>query len=740
MKTKAALFFALFHLCAFCLCGQAGIALAKATGTGRTTGHIATLSVRNASDQPGEIQIGPFYIPSGGKYQSYVIPYKKVITVPPRSTVDVPLSGYCTDIHRPPVPDGSGFPPVSSWVSVDPETPPALDWAQTPGPGISANPTGQPVITVPGTDTPLGVNLDMDQRPDLAGPLLVYAVTLVEEAYNELKSQGAIQTPYSKNNQAEKEAVIQQFTWYYTTALEGGAYTKDQFEGRLVAQLETNAGKKKEELPPAVQEQFDQGVDDFWSSFTLVGVEAKLIADPEEEEEDKPIPPAEKEEAECEHDTDLKFNPEFHFDMKISENWGDEKERKERIEEAKKAIGQHISIGNEDVFQNYDISRHPTSTTAFWKVNHVGGFASAYARTRFIKKADGSTEWVWSTESLEANAQGESTLSLSFETEEDCYSMVVGTSLSRIKASGSVVDAVAGNDPKSLPALRVTTWLGKQAILFLLERKIGKTKDGFGEYLKEAATDEVKDALKEQIEEKGKEVLDNVLEELGIELEGPDFEIPDIDPTDLEKTLENLLGIEIPSLEEGVDAAFDLIFYSNTYATAFGAMNIWVGNKSGTVLAQSRKFYQRKSLEDSKEAIHGTSDQCSEMVLTDAQPGSLSIKTQGFSTMTCKADGNGSAQARLESMHVELLVGVCFCPDKKPQVVKTSLSGWYSTDQTLQKRAFDDLERQAKAHIQQKLDDGSLKQTSSSAEFSKALEQFIKEWAKGHPFAWTACK
>jgi hypothetical protein len=730
MKTKAFLLFISLLFIAHAVFSQAQVRSAR--GTGRTTGHIVTLFAYNPGKKPVTADFGPYFIPSNGKDQSYVVPGTTTVTIPPKSEVEIPLIGFCSDNRRPPVSDGEDMPPYSSWVQVDPAQPVSFDWTQKPGSGITTAPAGpRPIPTILGTDTPLGVSLNIDIRPDLAGPLLVSVANKIQITFDSLRSVGGISTPFSNNRDRERESVIQQTLWWYTAALRGDEYTEEQFEERMTEQLETNTGKKKEELPPQMVEQFDAGVADFWDSFTLVGVEAKVISTPDKTTEAPPsIPPAERlKKADCIYDTDLTYNPEFDFDMKIADSWGDEAERKGLIEKAEAALARNMNIDNENVFENYDISRHPTSATAFWKVNHVGGFASAYARARFTRADDGATEWVWNTESLETNAQGSSEITLRFEHDADCSSMVVGTSLSRIKASGKVFDAVAGNDPNSLPVLRVYTWLGKQAILFLIERKTGKTKSSFGKYLKDNATQEAKDVLKEELESKGMEILDEILDELGIDLDDLDATLPDLSPPDLQGMLEDIIGIKIPSLEEGVDAAFNLFFFSNTYATAFGAMNIWVGGKSGTVMAKTRKFYQRKGLEDKREAVHGTSDECRELLLTDARPGSLTIKTQGFSTMTCKADGNGSAQANLESMHVELLIGVCFCPDRAPQVVETSLSGWYSLDRSINQSVLKVLERDAKNHIQRKLDDGSLTARSSPAAFSKALEDFMKQWS-----------
>ncbi|GIV30671.1 MAG: hypothetical protein KatS3mg029_0022 [Saprospiraceae bacterium] len=43
-----------------------------AKGTGQTTGHIATLEITNLGNEPVQLEPQVVYIPSSGKYQSYV--------------------------------------------------------------------------------------------------------------------------------------------------------------------------------------------------------------------------------------------------------------------------------------------------------------------------------------------------------------------------------------------------------------------------------------------------------------------------------------------------------------------------------------------------------------------------------------------------------------------------------------------------------------------------------------------
>ncbi|MBK9017310.1 MAG: hypothetical protein IPM82_26465 [Saprospiraceae bacterium] len=77
-----------------------------ATGTGNTTGHIATLTLTNPTGQPITATFDNLLIPSGGQYQPYVVPSRPPVTVAPHSTVEVPLTGYCADVFSKPAPAG----------------------------------------------------------------------------------------------------------------------------------------------------------------------------------------------------------------------------------------------------------------------------------------------------------------------------------------------------------------------------------------------------------------------------------------------------------------------------------------------------------------------------------------------------------------------------------------------------------------------------------------------------------
>lgn len=288
-----------------------------AKGTGRTTGHIADLIINNGTDQPFDIQLGPgskpnaFFIPSGGQYQPYIVPSLPPVTVPPRQTLTFPVEGYCVDIHRPPVPSGNGMPKPGEWLSIPVPGPDIM----APGnlvniPTAAALPlndairilqntqapihqTGTPAAgsdcirypttaspTVPGTDIPITQPLIPDQQPGIIAPLLLQALNNITRTYDKLRDNDNIQTPFSGNPEKEREAVIQQTFWIYTSALSGDKYVRDDFRNNTIKQFEQSSGKPFAETPPQQQDRIDQGVDDFWDSFNAVGVEAKVLNTP----------------------------------------------------------------------------------------------------------------------------------------------------------------------------------------------------------------------------------------------------------------------------------------------------------------------------------------------------------------------------------------------------------------------------------------------------------------------------
>lgn len=315
---------------------------AKATGTGLTTGHVANLVLHNPTSQPVMVQFGPtvpsapgtppgtaLFIPSGGQYQPYIVPYLPHVSLAPGEIKTIPVQGYCVDVRMPPVPEGGGMPPVSTWVCSGPLIPepinppgypstvsvptrmaPALSKAldmlsggtkpkPKPSPGMPSPghttlsvdcPDGllAPLPTIPDTDIPLPTPVSPDKHPAVAVPLMLDAIQRIIRTYDEMKPKGTITTPFSGNPDKEREAVIQQTFWMYTAALRGEPYEKKDFRANTIRQFEQNTGKTFAQTPQPQQEKMDKGVDDFWDSFEAVGAEAKIL--PRVPEPPKPVP------------------------------------------------------------------------------------------------------------------------------------------------------------------------------------------------------------------------------------------------------------------------------------------------------------------------------------------------------------------------------------------------------------------------------------------------------------------
>lgn len=247
--------------------------LAKATGTGRTTGHIADLALENNTERSIHADIGPFFIPVTGKYQPYLVPSSTIVTVPPHSGLSVSLDGLCADIHMPPVPAGMPMVPVHEWISPRPVR---EGWEPEESAGWVSNPGS--VITVPGTDESLLYSIDLSKHPDEAAPLLFQMATRITEAYDSLKNEGKIDTPFSQNPDKERESVIQQTFWISAAALTGVAYKLDDFAKKTEEQFEKSTGKNVRNLPEEEKKQLENGISGFWETFQAVGAEAKVLS------------------------------------------------------------------------------------------------------------------------------------------------------------------------------------------------------------------------------------------------------------------------------------------------------------------------------------------------------------------------------------------------------------------------------------------------------------------------------
>ncbi len=237
-----------------------------ATGTGKTTGEIASLKIFNPSEKEVKGTLGPCIIPSDGNYQPYIVPkFEPVIIVPAGGTVDIKLSGYCMDITKRAAAEKDVFKPINEWIRIDEQN--------------------------TGKATPYKPIINPDTDPVHSAPYLLEALNEISKSYDKLRTEGKISTPFSGTPEKEREAVIQQTFWIYTAEQRQKPYTKEQFSTRTYEQYEEKSNIKPLTLPPEKKQQLDKGIDDFWNTFQAVGSEAKILNVPSKPEEPKIITP-----------------------------------------------------------------------------------------------------------------------------------------------------------------------------------------------------------------------------------------------------------------------------------------------------------------------------------------------------------------------------------------------------------------------------------------------------------------
>lgn len=91
----------------------------KVTGTGETTGHILDVHLKNLTRNDILINIPPYYVPSDGEHQSYLVPLPETVRLRSNSEIIHPLKGYCTDVNTPPIPSGEPTLLPHQWIRPD---------------------------------------------------------------------------------------------------------------------------------------------------------------------------------------------------------------------------------------------------------------------------------------------------------------------------------------------------------------------------------------------------------------------------------------------------------------------------------------------------------------------------------------------------------------------------------------------------------------------------------------------
>lgn len=256
---------------------------ARATGTGRTTGHIADLVLLNTGSDAIQTEIGPLLIPSTEKNQGYVVNDSYPVTIPALGTATVALHGYCTDIALAPLPAGAGASPVAGWIV-------AKRPFATPGPGTNLVSMGYEsisiaeeetiLLTYPGTTIPFTFKIDIAKHSESVATLLITTVDLIEEACDRwMETSQEIAVFEGAEKQEVRNALVQHTFWYYTARLQGRPYTREYLTTMVIQETETVVNSSSENYTPFVNSQIETETGNVWDAILLVGVEAKVIKD-----------------------------------------------------------------------------------------------------------------------------------------------------------------------------------------------------------------------------------------------------------------------------------------------------------------------------------------------------------------------------------------------------------------------------------------------------------------------------
>jgi len=261
---------------------------ATATGTGRTTGHIADLTLNNTTSEPMDTEIGPLVIPSDGKFQGYVVNDTYPVEIPAFGSATLPLYGYCTDIFKLALPEGAGAADAGTWISV---TGPAA----VPGPSWNLVSLGYElvssweeetiVLTYPGTTIPFTYRIDTEEHLETVGSMLVEVVNMIEESYDRWVATEEEITVFEEMTETEQRStVVQHVFWYYTSVLRGERYDKTWLTRVITDETEIVTNTTVEHYTPITVTLIEQEVTNVWNVILLIGTDAKILKETETEE------------------------------------------------------------------------------------------------------------------------------------------------------------------------------------------------------------------------------------------------------------------------------------------------------------------------------------------------------------------------------------------------------------------------------------------------------------------------
>jgi hypothetical protein len=222
-------------------------------GTGETIGHVADLKIQNLTDEPLDMIIPPFILESNdAKNQDYVCPREKSVTIASRQTDTVPVDGVCINRDKPPAAKGA---------------------------------TGGLVVNT--VDPNVAQHSDCHIPAKAAGDLLRICGSIYD-AVDQLQKDGALKDFPYKDNQQQKDILVQWSTWSNPQVCEvskASPATKDDLKKVVYKQVD-----KKRTPSSDTKDKIDKGIDTIFEKIELTTAKAKDLEKQEQPANQSPSP------------------------------------------------------------------------------------------------------------------------------------------------------------------------------------------------------------------------------------------------------------------------------------------------------------------------------------------------------------------------------------------------------------------------------------------------------------------
>lgn len=203
--------------------------------TGRTSGHVANLTVKNNCDQEMILELGPYIIPSEFDRQGYVIPEPVILMIPPHRTKTVALDGWCLNVELDAASGGGTLPSVKNWTSREEFADWQSNWSQTgqleDDSFKKSKSNGRTkTIRIPGHSRDFEFQTNKNADAEATAYMFVEAANALAAKYDELEEKEERTILTGVKIYSRRETFIQQAMWQYANLVSGEGYPYSAFE------------------------------------------------------------------------------------------------------------------------------------------------------------------------------------------------------------------------------------------------------------------------------------------------------------------------------------------------------------------------------------------------------------------------------------------------------------------------------------------------------------------------------